>query len=518
MKPHLMVSDPLAGDFWMNPTVQSFIDRFSESSIQNLTGADGFSDYKACLPAYWSGQFEQAVSETSGILSANPDHPLRFALYRLWIDSLVELEDAKSLNALQEHLMLRGASEESDRGIYMAIRGLVHLELDRPHAANLMLKAIADDETNLYGMELATRIQDRLIHTAELPPLLHTERTFSDFVTWQTLVRSFAGMNQRHRAEPCLGLVQRIYPDSPLRDIFYLHWSIDVSDWNSVLEHAEHLVRSFPLSKNFTFQAAHAALRLNRFNQSVSIIENSPALDSQLDADAAMIMGQARKNIGMQKRDIQTLNMALQHLDSASQLFRAAGHSPMPAELLKIQITDTINELMGTDTSTDKDEHDLFRPTQAWLVKLSHRRYLELKNSKESQINQLTRPMGSKARPGDLCFFAVAGAANNQNTWKIAAIYTIESNPVWHPTSGHQSALQLIAMPKRLIPVAVQFASEPDRRKRTRTENRDNAWQHGVFQLEEGVLDLIQEAIRQHQAASQDSNETSNKSRDWRAI
>lgn len=489
----------------MNPMVQAFVERFSESTIKKMIDAEGFSAYRACLSSFWASQFQEAADETSGVLSANPEHPMRFGLYRLWIDALAELADFKSLKVLHEHLMMRGMSTEQDRATYMALRGLIHIELDQPHAAGLMYKAVASDDDSPYTMELETKISDKNLDSTGLPALINLEQPFSDYICWQSLVRSFVSMNQRHRAEPCLDLVDRIFPGSPLRDLCYFHWCSDIGDWQSAFESAERLHKTFSESTDYAFFAAHAALRLNRFNQSMAILENSKVINVAEDADAALIIGQALKNIGTQKRDIPTLQRAIKHLEIASRLIQEAGHDPMPAEMLKVQVQEQIKDLSDASASIDDGEEDLFRPTQAWLVKLSHRRYIELKNSKESHVTHLTRPMGSKARPGDLCFFAVEGAPNNKHTWKIAAIYTVESEPVWHPTLGHQSALQLIAMPKRLIPVAVQMANEPKEpgRKSFRSRHRDS--QNGVFQLEEGVLDLIQEAIRLHQAGGQDT-------------
>ncbi|MEY4632131.1 MAG: hypothetical protein RIQ81_2251, partial [Pseudomonadota bacterium] len=139
----------------MNPLVQSFLDRFTDSTIKSIRASEGFSDYQTCLLSFWNGQLEKTVEQTSSILSANPDHGMRFSLYRLWIEALSSRGEKLSLHALHEHLLLRGQATPEDRPTWMALRGIIHMELDRPNAAGLMLRATGHDTSNPWVMELA---------------------------------------------------------------------------------------------------------------------------------------------------------------------------------------------------------------------------------------------------------------------------------------------------------------------------------------------------------------------------
>ncbi len=501
----------------MNPLVQSFVDSYPESTIKALHSQAGFKDYAACLVPLWNGQHAKAIDEASAIISANPDHPMRFQVYRLWIEALAGSGEKLSLHALQEHLLMRGEAAPEDRVTYMALRGLIHMELDRTHAARLMLRAISGETENPWAMELNEAVLNRDINPVELPALIQMSKPFADYVVWQNLVRTFAGMNQRHRAEPCLDIIDRLFTGNPLRDVCYFHWTSELADWASALEHATHLATTFQEHPDFGFYAAHAAYKMNRFNQAVVTLEASKGLNLETDPDASLLHGQALKQIGMQKHDAGVLERARKSLTRASKLLSREGVSPMVPEMLVNEINEFMNEISPGTGSESPETASLFRPTSAWLVKLSARRYQELRTSRESSIERLVRPLGPDARPGDLCFFAVDENGNaSDRTWKIAAIYTVDSDPVWHPYWRHQSALQLIHLPKKLISVDVKMVDVPVAPKGKAAAKaskasrlpKDHPLRFGVYQLEEGALDLIQEAIKQHQQGeSQDSRD-----------
>lgn len=494
----------------MNPLVQSFLDRFTDSTIKSIRTSDGFADYQTCLHSFWNGQLEKTVEHASSILSANPDHGMRFSLYRLWIEALSSRGEKLSLHALQEHLLLRGQASPGDRATWMALRGIIHLELDRPNAASLMLRATGHDTKNPWVMELAQTIELRTPDSHDVPALIHTENTVPDYVVWTGLVRGFVAINQRHRAETCFDIMDRIFTGNPLKDTCYFHWTSELGDWSSAMEHATHLASTFPDHPDFAFFAALAAFKLNRFNQAVNTLDSAKSIRIDSDADATLLMGQALKQLGMQKQDPKLLDRALAQLKRASHMMSQAGVSPMLPEQLIQEIQETLAEASGSHGDGGTDESTkLFRPTRAWLVKLSARRYQELKASRESHIERLVRPMGGDAQPGDLCFFAVdlpEKRANRQrgSSWKIAAIYTVDSAPVWHPQWKYQSALQLFAIPKKMIAVDINIMDSTPSPKTVAQLPKGHPFRYGVFQLEEGALDLIQEALKQHQAAKEE--------------
>ncbi len=503
----------------MNPLVQSFINRFTQSTVNALLAKPGFRDYVTCLIPLWNGQNGTVVEQSSAIVSANPDHEMRFAIYRLWIEALADGGEKLSLHALQEHLLMRGEAAPADRVTYMALRGLIHMELDRTHAARLMLRAITSETNNPYAMELNQAVLTRDLNPVELPALIQMSNPFADYVVWQSLVRNFVAVNQRHRAEPCLDIIDSIFVGNPMRDVCYFHWTSELNDWTSALEHAEHLASAFPAHPDHAFYAAHAAFKLNRFNQTIATLEGSKVLRLDTDPDASLLHGQACKQIGIQKQDAKTLEKARKSLTRASKLLSREGISPMVPELL-IQ---EINDALGETSAIVAEQQSLFRPTKAWLVKLSTRRYQELRTSRESAVEHLVRPLGGEAQPGDLCFFAIDETKGKEDgTWKIAAIYTVDSQPVWHPYWRQQSALQLITMPKKLITVDVKIVDEQQAGIAKKSQKaaklpKNHPFRFGVFQLEEGALDLIQEAIRQHQQGA-GNNKTNNETSTHKAV
>jgi len=104
------------------------------------------------------------------------------------------------------------------------------------------------------------------------------------------------------------------------------------------------------------------------------------------------------------------------------------------------------------------------------------------------------RPMGNEPKAGDFCFFASTANTENGNVqWKIGAIYTIDTEPMWHPTEGHQNALTLVSRPESCIPVEVCLVEEDVKNEDFHAEH---PYSFGVYELEMGALDVITEATR----------------------
>ena len=114
---------------------------------------------------------------------------------------------------------------------------------------------------------------------------------------------------------------------------------------------------------------------------------------------------------------------------------------------------------------------------------------------KDSEIEQIMRPMGSAPNQGDFCFFATTvNLEGGGQQWKIGGIYTVDSEPIWHPTEKYQNSLQLVARPPGGIPVDVALL-EDEFEPESEMERADHPFTFGVYELEMGALDIITEEL-----------------------
>jgi hypothetical protein len=110
--------------------------------------------------------------------------------------------------------------------------------------------------------------------------------------------------------------------------------------------------------------------------------------------------------------------------------------------------------------------------------------------------------MGASPRPGDYTFFASeSDTEDGHKLWKIIAIYAVDSEPMWHPVHGYHSALKLVKRLPDGIPLDVRSAEEPAATETGATTTRlpkEHPLRYGVFALDSGALDVIEEAVRLH--------------------
>jgi len=57
------------------------------STLFVVTGSTyGLRDVRECLNLFWHSDYKKANSMVSGLLAEKPNHPMRFALYRIWVE------------------------------------------------------------------------------------------------------------------------------------------------------------------------------------------------------------------------------------------------------------------------------------------------------------------------------------------------------------------------------------------------------------------------------------------------
>ncbi len=448
------------------------------------------------LQAHWAGRPQTAIEYVSKVLAEEPNHPRQFAFYRLWIEALAEMNSRDALASLGRHLAQRAQEEENlHRHInYMALRGLIHLELDQMQAARLMERALGAAKGNPYALEFRQILAQR-VSSSEAPALLSAQGSLSDYFHWQTLARGLFLRGEREALHSVLDRVDRNFNGSPMRQVFELHQCIEEGNLERATVVSTELARRMPGHPDYDVIAAWSALHSGQIEVAEERLGHALKVSGEGDVDVMALAGHVAAIRAWATGDKEIVEAANQYLAKASAMLRNLGLPFTRSAMNAAAIQERAQE--SNDGATEAAH-----PGRAWLMKLSPRRYCEIRTEEEPAITQIARPMGGAARPGDLVFFAgdlpngyAPDREGAKNWWNIAAIYTVASEPVWDPIHRQQSVLQLVSRPNEPIPVEV-FMMDEEKTVASEEVDLDHPYRYGVFELEGGALDIIMEAIK----------------------
>lgn len=445
--------------------------------------------YQTALRAYFQGDLVTAADQASAYLAEEPDSSHRFASYRLWIEALAGQGDQASMTSLRDHLFVRGQAEPDDQPTYAALRGVVHFELDEFAAARLLARAFETAVDNPYGLELVQLVDHRLERT-EVPALCRATSPVEDFFHWQTLSRGLLVRKQEEALIEVLGFVKQRFRTAPMPQVFEFHRSVEKGYYAAAAIMAEKLCEMYPDHVDYQFYHAYALFEDGDYPSARKILTAVVKKKGHVDAELVGLLGHCHAKLGEPEK-------AKEYLEAAQGLLQKDG---LPSSHINLELANVEEELNG-DAEAVTRIHE--REQRSWLINLSPRRYHEMQTSSESTIEKLLRPMGKEPREGDFVFFA-ASEANALNEapsptarWKIVAVYTVDADPMWHPVHRWHSALRLVVRPKEGVPVEVQTAPEDHVGTRP-VVGKDEPLAFGVYEMGQGALDVITEAIRQH--------------------
>ncbi|MCX6118077.1 MAG: hypothetical protein NT027_11090, partial [Proteobacteria bacterium] len=258
------------------------------------------------------------------------------------------------------------------------------------------------------------------------------------------------------------------------------------------------LNQSFNLNSDYCFYAAHAAYKMNDFTSAISIIESAPKNLAETDVDCASLLGESYAARALSLESDEDARKAVTQLTNATKLMRRYGLEVGPS----LSLIKRMEDRVGGSTVPDYSGNQ-FREPRSWLVMLSPRRADELVQSRDSLVEELHRPMGVEAAPGDVVLFASRSAhlskkmTGTKQEWRVLAMYRVTSRPYWHPTQRWQSALELIDRPEHPIPIdAQELKSDISIRGKRNALPKGHHARYEVYKLDESAMDIMIAAVK----------------------
>ena len=453
----------------------------SSRSSEIKNNANVSNKYKLALKALWNGDNEQALEIVTTAIANEPECDDRFNCYRLWIELAAGSVDIESLQVLAKHLMLRGQAEPEFSHVYGALRGLVHFEMDEFSAAQLISNSCSGSNVTAFALELEQMVTNRLVDQDDYPALCRAATPLVDYFHIASLAKGLLQAGETESLQQVLDYSSEIWPNSPIKSEFALHVAFDNSDFKKVSEIARDLVKQNPENSTFKYYSGYALMKLNKFEDALDVLTKASSQLGEVDGEILSMISECHASLG-------ALNKAEAFIKRSISILKDQGFPYTKERLALLEIEES---LRGDQIDP---AIELPQMTRMWLVNLSPRRFSEIRNGDMSAVENILRPMGNEPKAGDFCFFAsTQNSENGSVQWKIGAIYTIDTEPMWHPTEGHQNALTLVSRPESCIPVDVCLVEEDVNNEDFHTEH---PFSFGVYELEMGALDVITEATR----------------------
>ncbi len=466
--------------------------KLMSSQISNPLKRDHPAAYEAYLTAlrlYWGGLYQEASAYLSKMIAQEPKQSNEASMYRLWIECMAMRQDEPSLNVLSKHLLLRATEAETseEKALWHALKGLCHIELDEIDAARLELSCLSEFNEVSYVSELKQVLWSRASEKGKMP-LLDFNGPIYDYVTWNTLIKSLVAKNDLRRLTGIVNYVDQVFSGAPVKIELEFHEHYANKNLKEAEIAAATLVQCYPDRAEFCYFLAMTQLERGHAKRSMVNFEKTIEIEGE---HPDTLIGLARALQVQSDYEPDFVEDAILVYQRAIK-FRKEANLPYTDIAFQIEKLKESNRQLNNDPILNDDT----QLTQSWFLQLDVKDIFRMQTANDDEIDLIFKSLGEDARPGDLVFVAGENKKHIEPGWRIYAIYVVSSEVCHHPILGEESALQLIVRPELPIPLDIVVVDE-DEGVDPSQSLQENTNHKGVFCLEAGALDLINEAIKQ---------------------
>jgi tetratricopeptide (TPR) repeat protein len=430
-------------------------------------------DYLDALADYWNGRIRTAIEHVTQVLAAQPDHDDVLQLYRLWIELLAEEGDVFALRSLGLHLQMRSENDARNYHSYFAMRGLIHIELDETDAAELHDAALNMPTNNPYVREFQFRIAQRTEQESSVGKFVSNPRNLRDYLHWQLYVQQLHADHKTRDYRAAVKRVDELFSGSPMQERIEMHMAVDNNDFEKSTELAQQLFRRFPSSTEYGLAQAFSLVKLRRYSEAIPVLSKLVAIDGDSDVDVISLLGHCFKEDYLATKNERSRERAGYYLKRAEALLTNMG-------LSAAAVNHDFNEILSKNSESKSETQ------RAWLIRVPQAEYLDIQLADESELKFMAITISKEAAPGDICFIATEDYRDSgARQMRVGAIYTVSSDPKWHPMYGSQSMMTLVGRPPVSLPIDIATV-DTDRR-----QTADRLRNVRAFELDGEALDQI---------------------------
>lgn len=402
-----------------------------------------YQDYLTALKLYWNQQRKDALDFLSNIIAEKIDHIHVEVFYRLWIEIAAETRDRHALESLKMHLS-NMAPQFKNYDEWLALRGLIHLELDELEACAFILRAIGSNTFSPYSLELAQRYDLRF--SSDKKTTLHVTQSQApiiDYFILQTLARGLLSNAKIIELSKILQKITHNFSHSPIEDLFNFHNQLEKNNLNQTITIGERLIQKFPNNDQFRFNLAYVYFCQNQVSKAIQTLEGIDLIVRRKDPDSLSLLGYGYLLQSKDRTNQKDWQIAKAYFKLAEQQLKASG---LPSSEVALN-------LLYMNEKENKSERRHYTKSSFWTIQLSHKHVAELMTSAEREIDYLFYPLLNEAQHDDFIFFV-------DQQKRILALFQVVKTSVWHPNARNQAILELIhrcEMPLRVETINTNY-------------------------------------------------------------
>ncbi len=462
--------------------------------------------YLSAMYLFWNSEYDASISKVSDFLMENELTENHLCFYRLWIENLVEKSDEKGLENLKDHLLVTARSSPELKNEIFALVGFVFNELHDSDAVQVFSLALQKNYGSAYVNEFMSKTSGSPRNI--VARMLAGQPVLQDYFHFAVLAfhgeASFSGA--------VLKSLKKLYPGSPLENIFEYHKSVTIKNYAAARIHAQALTRTYALNKDYLFYECFALSQMKKHEEVISTIvsaENSLAIDLSGDADFHHLLASAYENLN--DSSSQSIEKALVHRQFATALLKA---NAQPTFLAKKKLQDHFDMFVESQSFVDHAITDEYvqnlNAIRHWMIQVNQSDFLQLMTSPLEKIREIEKPMGKEMKKGELCFVmarsSIAKDLENREVWTLGAIYESVTQPAWDPMYGHVSTLRLVERIEDRILLDIHMADKQLEKDSVSSHDvRGPSWK--VFEMDDSALARLTESIKRHNDGIDHSSE-----------
>lgn len=434
-----------------------------------------YQDYLTALKFYWNQQRRDALSFLSKIIAEKIDHIHVGVFYRLWIEIAAETHDRHALEALKTHLT-NMAPQFKNYDEWLALRGIIHLELEELDACSFILRAIGNNTFSPYALELAQRYNLRFAEDRKgILHIIKSQAPIIDYFILQTLARGILANGKNKDVSKILQKITHNFPHSPIEDLFTFHTELEKNNFSQTHIIGERLLQRFPSNDQFRFNLAFVFFCQNQVSKAIQVLEGIDLSIRRKDPDSLSLLGYGYLLQSKDRMNHNYWQLAKTYFKLAEQQLKNLG---LPNSEIALN-------LLYMSEKENRSERRHYTKSSFWLAPLSNRQVTELMTSSEREIDYLFYPMLNKAQDDDFVFFV-----DQKNT--VLALFQVVKTKVWHPNKKNQAILELIYRCELPLSIEKKLSTDQDSQQSIPLEIA-KSW---IDQLDQ--LTPIWEKMRQH--------------------
>lgn len=387
--------------------------------------------YHAALELFFQGQRAEAMESIAAAVEEERGDRNQLALYRLWIEILAEESDWASLRALNKHLSTMSRLLDHG-GEWLALRALIHLELDEMEACALMVRALRQEE-DPYALEFVQKYDLRFADDGEAQVVLSDSlHSVTDYQHIQTLCQGLLLSGRIEELGKVLDYSQELYPRAPLAALYRTYQHLDHNQLEGASKQCANLRPLNTDNLEWILLQAYIQFCRHDYNATMKGLNRALDLTRGQDPDVLSLLAYCHHLLAADQPSSPHWKHALKCYLKAQQVRTKLGLPSTDLALLIAKMKAFQGDLAGVEMMA----HGF------WILDLPPKDAMQFRQSKAADSEYLLHTLSHRSHKHDLV--VVTATQPGQNEFRVLALYKVVTDPAWHPQFSVQSTLELV--------------------------------------------------------------------------